>query len=55
MQKTRVWSLGWKDPLEKEMVTYSCILAWEIPWTADGVAEESDMTEQLNNTQLVSR
>ena len=32
MQKTRVRSLGWKDPLEKEMVTYSSILAWEIPW-----------------------
>ena len=31
MQKTRVRSLGWKDPLEKEMVTYSSILAWRIP------------------------
>ena len=28
---TRVQSLGWKDPLEKEMATYSSILAWEIP------------------------
>ena len=36
------------------MVTYSGILAWETPWTADGVAEDSDMTERLNNTQLVS-
>ena len=25
-------SLGWKDPLDKEMATYSGILAWEIPW-----------------------
>ena len=25
--------LGWKDPLEKEMVTHSSIPAWEIPWT----------------------
>ena len=33
MQKTRVQSLGWEDPLEKEMVTHSSILAWEIPWT----------------------
>ena len=34
MQETRVWSLGWKDPLEKEMATHSSILAWEI-WTEE--------------------
>ena len=33
MQETRVWSLGWEDPLEKEMATHSSILAWKIPWT----------------------
>ena len=29
-----IWvrSLGWVDPLEKEMATHSSILAWEIPW-----------------------
>ena len=27
MQETRVQSLGWRDPLEKEMVTHSSILA----------------------------
>ena len=34
-----VWSLGWKDSLEKEIATHSSILAWEIPWTEepDGV------------------
>ena len=32
-QDTRVWSLGWEDPLEEEMATYSSILAWRIPWT----------------------
>ena len=31
MQETEVLSLGWEDPLEKEMATYSSILAWEIP------------------------
>ena len=35
MQGTWVWSLGWKDPLEKEMATHSNILAWEIPWTEE--------------------
>ena len=33
MWKTWVRSLGWEDPLEKEMATYSSILAWRIPWT----------------------
>ena len=33
MQETRVWSLGWEDTLEKEMVTHSSILAWRIPRT----------------------
>ena len=28
-------SLGREDPLEKEMATYSSILAWEIPWTEE--------------------
>ena len=27
-----IWSLGWEDPLEKEVATHSSILAWEIPW-----------------------
>ena len=32
MQENRVRSLGWEDPLEKEMATHSSILAWRIPW-----------------------
>ena len=32
LQDTQVRSLGWEDALEKEMVTHSNILAWEIPW-----------------------
>ena len=35
MHKTWVQSLGQEDPLEKGMVTYASILAWEIPWTAE--------------------
>jgi len=33
MQETQVSSLGGEDLLEKEMATYSSILAWEILWT----------------------
>ena len=32
MQEIQVWSLGWEDPLEKEVATHSNILAWKIPW-----------------------
>ena len=35
MQETRAQSLGQEDPWEKEMATYSSILAWEIPWTEE--------------------
>ena len=35
MQETHIQSLGWEDPLEKEMATHSSILAGEIPWTEE--------------------
>ena len=34
-QETEFRSLGWEDPLEKEMATHSSILAREIPWTEE--------------------
>ena len=35
MQETRVQSLGWEDPLEKEMAIHSSTIAWKIPWTEE--------------------
>ena len=35
MQETQVRSLGWEDPLEKEMETHSSMPAWKMPWTKD--------------------
>ena len=35
MQETWVPSLGWEDPLEKEMAIHSSILVWRIPWTEE--------------------
>ena len=32
MQETQVRSLGWEDPLEKEMAIHSSTIAWKIPW-----------------------
>ena len=37
MRESRVWSLGWEDPLEKGKATHSSILAWRIPWTAESM------------------
>ena len=35
MQETWVRSLGWENPLEKEMATHSSTIAWKIPWTEE--------------------
>ena len=35
MRETRVWSLGWEDPSEKEIATHSSTLSWKIPWTEE--------------------
>ena len=53
MWETWVRSLGWEDPLEKEMATHSRILAWRIPWIEQpgrlqSTVAESDTTERLH-------
>ena len=57
MQETTVWSLGWEDPLEKEMATCSSILAWRVPWTEEPGrlwgCKESDTTERLTRTHIL--
>ena len=48
-QETQVQSLGWEDPMEKEMATHTSTLAWKIPWTERGDSpwghKELDTTE----------
>ena len=57
VRETWVQSLGWEDPLEKEMATHSSILAWRIPmdrgtwWTTVHEVTESDTTERLSTAQ----
>ena len=56
--ETQVQSLGWEDPLEKEMATPSSILAWRILWTEDlgrpqsMGSQEADTTQQLNRHHI---
>ena len=41
-QETGVQSLDGEELLEKEMVTHSSILAWEIPWTEEPDGPQSN-------------
>ena len=50
MQETRVGSLGWEDPLEKEMATHSSILAWKIPWIEEPDVLEFTRSQESNMT-----
>ena len=45
--ETQVPSLGWEDPLEKEMATHSSILAWRIPWTEELGRLQSIRSEKI--------
>ena len=49
MQETWVRSLGWEDPLEKEMATHSNILAWKIPGTEEPGRLQSVASQRLGH------
>ena len=50
MQETQFQFLGQEDPLEKETVTHSSILAWRIPWTEDPRRLQSTGSQELDTT-----
>ena len=50
VQETRVRSLGWEDPLEKEMGTHSSILAWKILWTEETGELQSMGSQRVRRT-----
>ena len=50
MWETQVHSLGWEDPLEKEMATHSSILAWEIPWMEEPSGLQSMGSQESDTT-----
>ena len=49
VQETQFRSLGWEDPLEKEMATGSSILAWKISWTQEPVGLQSRETQRVGH------
>ena len=54
MLETWVWSLGWEDPLEKEMSTYSSILAWKIPWMEEPGRLQSTWLQRVGHNWSTS-
>ena len=49
MRETWVRSLGWEDPLEKEMATHSSILARGIPWTEEAGGLQSTGSQRIRH------
>ena len=54
MQETPVRFLGWDDPLEKEMVTHSSILAWRIPWMEEPGRLQSTGSQRVGHDWATS-
>ena len=49
MWDTRVHSLGWEDPLEEEIATYSNILVYRIPWTEEPDGLQSRWQQRVSH------
>ena len=54
VQETWVQSLGQEDPLEKEMVTHSSILAWRIPWMEEPGELQSSGSQRIRHDRATS-
>jgi len=53
MQETQVRSLGWEDPLDKEMATHSGILAWKITWTEEPGGLQSMGLQRVGHDRII--
>ena len=49
MQETQVQSLGWEDPLKKEMAMHSSILTQRIPWTEEPSGLQSMESQRVGH------
>ena len=52
MRETRVRSLGWEDPLEKETAIHSITIAWKIPWTEELHRLQSMGSQRVRHTHI---
>ena len=54
MRESRVQSLGWEDPLEKEMAIHSSTIAWKIPWTEEPCRLQSMGSQKVGHDWATS-
>ena len=54
MRETWVQSLGWEDPLEKEMAIHSSTIAWKIPWTEEPGRLQSTGSQRVRHDWVTS-
>ena len=54
MRETQVRSLGWEDPLEKEMAIHSSTIAWKIPWTEEPGRLQSMGSQRVEHDWVTS-
>ena len=54
MWESRIWSLGWEDPLEKEMATHSSTLTLKIPWTEEPGRLQSTGSQRVGHDWVTS-
>ena len=55
MQETWVQSLGWEDPLEREMAIHSRTIAWKIPWTEEPGRLQSMGSQSVRHIRATTR
>ena len=54
IRETQVRSLGWEDPLEKEMAIHSRTIAWKIPWTEEPGSLQSLWLQRVGHDWAIS-
>jgi len=54
MWETWVQSLGWEDPLEKQMAVHSSTIAWKIPWTEEPGRLQSMGSQRMGHDSVTS-
>ena len=54
MRETRVWSLGWEDPMKKEMATHCITLAWKTPWMEEPHRLQSMGSQRVRHNWVTS-
>ena len=54
VHETRVRSLSWNDPLEREMATHSSIVAWKIPWVEEFGRLQSMGSQRVGHDRVTS-